>query len=76
MRRKNEGSMSRLFKRILFIYAAVLCLMGLWASYSSYEKNRNEIYNKIDSSLLVLSKEYEMRKLLIIELAGLIHNLQ
>lgn len=60
MRRKNEGSMSRLFKRILFIYAAVLCLMGLWASYSSYEKNRNEIYNKIDSSLLVLSKEYEI----------------
>ena len=59
MRRQNKGSMSRLFKRILCIFASVLCLMGFWAAYSSYAKTRNEIYNKIDSSLLILGKEYE-----------------
>ena len=59
MYRGDKGYMSRLFKKILYIYAAILCLMGIWASYSSYEKNRNEFYNEIDTSLLVLNKEYE-----------------
>ena len=59
MQSQNKGYMSRLFKKILYIYAAILFLMSIWASYSSYEKNRNEFYNEIDSILLVLNKEYE-----------------
>lgn len=59
MYRGNKGYMSRIFKKILYIYAAILCLMGIWASYSSYEKNRNEFYNEIDTYLLLLNKEFE-----------------
>lgn len=59
MKQNEKGYMNRLFKKILYIYAVILILMGIWTSHSSYEKNRNECYNQMDLSLLVLNKEYE-----------------
>ena len=60
--KKLRGSQvytNSLFRKITYIYATVLLLMGILACRLAYDKTRNAMFNQLDQVMMDLNHEYE-----------------
>lgn len=48
-----------LFRKITYIYAAILLVMAFFVCYMAYSKERNTVVNQLDRNLTDLNHEYE-----------------
>lgn len=61
MKKKSNTQVytNSLFRKITYIYATVLLIMGILASYLSYSKAQNTMVNQLDQVMVELNHEYE-----------------